>query len=211
MRIPPEVIGCTFRRAICRVSKYSPDGRMLAIEGDTWLQVLSLYPKAKTILFKEELNLGSAVQPVWIDNNRIVIVDERLLIVDIAKRTVKPWIKYSEITSMFYSKPHGRLYVYMKPSENEQQAIYAIDPATSHMERVSTGNLAGNFNYIYGVTADGKYAVVSGTDPSLPSTRTPKFGTTGIWTLDLDTGKHTLIAEGAAAAAILQSPKSKGK
>lgn len=190
-------------------AQYSPDGRMLAVSGGSWLQIVRLYPKTKTILFKNEVEIGSGVPMVWIDNNRLVLTGtERLVLADVAKRTVKPWIAYGSINTMTYSKSRGRLYVGMRLSSSSEDAIYAMDPAIGHTQKVALPGLVDVFG-VYGVTADGKTAIISARDPAQPSPKWPSGR--GIWAVDLDTGKHTVITLDSLRPAVLPSPISTSK
>ena len=181
-------------------ARYSPDGSLLAIAGGRWFQLVHC-PGGRTAFFRTGLTYGVGM-PVWIDDRRLVLPGmNSLLMVDVVKQTIKPWVNYGYINSMVYSKSRGKLYVCMKPSTRNEQAIYAADPKTSQTQRVSIGSLASVF-HIYGVTSDGKYAVVSATEPS-SSSSTAQSGTTGIWAVELDTGKHTLISRDSIMAALL--------
>ncbi len=87
-----------------------------------------------------------------------------------------------------------------------EQAIYAIEPATGDVRRVLLADL-DNVAGIYGLTSDGKTAVVLAHDPShvKPAGIVPVGRS--LWAVNLDTGKHTLISDHSIMAAVLPSPK----
>ena len=191
-------------------AKYSPDRSLLAIKGSGWLQVVKATPGSPTVLFKKKDNLASLPSIVWLDNNRFVLIGyHELVLVDVSKRTLTPWLHFWITSSLTYSKVRNRLYLTVMATPKDDHALYSVAPNADRLEKLATPGLV-NVTKVFGVTADGKTAIVLAKDPSAVSS-TAKTGVSGIWAVDLDSGEHTLIAEGATMAAILPSPASTPK
>jgi hypothetical protein len=185
-------------------ARYSPDGRLLAIQGGDWLQIVRV-SDGKTGFFRKGFE-GGLHQLAWLDDNRLAVSSlepdsraDRLVLVDVARRSVKPWVHGVSINCMVYSKPRGRLYYV---DAQGADALFSIEPGTGRVDLLTLDDMT-DIRGLDGVTADGKTMVIHASGPSPQSANGPASSVYGIWAVDLDTGKHTLVAEHAGPAAIL--------
>jgi len=184
-------------------AQYSPSGQLLAIQGDDWLHVIRLSPKSETVLFKEGID-NSFGAPVWLGEDRLAIAGrERLLLADVKKRTVKPWMTYERVSyPVVYSKSLSKLFIVMQLPADDGLVLHSVDAVSGKVQAVDLDGLDTVLR-IFGVTSDGKTALVCARASSPKGSTESKPVPVGLWTVNLDTGKSTLVADTAAIATIM--------
>jgi hypothetical protein len=192
-----------------RVS-FSPNSRLIAIQGDSWLQIMRPSNSAKILFNRHYFQDGpgdwrrSANTLIWLDDNHLMTWEsDRLRVTDISKRNRKSAVLASipYLESVRYSKARRRLYVVRslpisgKSWPEYDRGLFSVDPSTGHMERLRVSGLESLFKmwFLEGVSSDGKTMIVSGDDLSVRNPETAK-PVSGIWAVDLDSGKRYLVA-----------------
>lgn len=193
------------------LTRCSPDGSVLVVEGWEWLQVLETRTW-KSLFFKrvdevldmndfETRDMGESYvnegSRIWLDGSRLLIPrNDSLLLLDVKERSVRPVLSKIRIRSIAYARGTGRLFASAERSGTE--FVCSIDTGTWKWKRVDFPGLAEV--EVFDATPDGKELLVAAVD---------KKGTDllakGLYLVDLATLRHTLAAKRAFFGLFVES------